>query len=88
MSGLPVISGKQCIKALEKIGFVVKRQSGSHVILRRNDPYCQISVPNHKVLDRGTLRAKSDSLIFRSKNSKRIFNRFFEYNLNEEMFII
>lgn len=39
------------------MGFYVKRQEGSHIILRRDDPFTQIVVPNHKQLDRGTLRA-------------------------------
>ena len=55
MSYMPVISGKECVAALEKIGFYVRRQSGSHIILRNDDPFCQITVPNHKTLDRGTL---------------------------------
>ncbi|RAM48449.1 MAG: hypothetical protein C6Y22_27750 [Hapalosiphonaceae cyanobacterium JJU2] len=33
MSKLPVISGAECVKALEQIGFNVDRQRGSHVIL-------------------------------------------------------
>ncbi|NJL90637.1 MAG: type II toxin-antitoxin system HicA family toxin [Coleofasciculaceae cyanobacterium SM2_1_6] len=57
MSKLPVISGRECIKALEKIGFVVDRQRGSHVILVREDPRTTVSVPDHQELDRGTLRA-------------------------------
>ncbi len=57
MSKLPVISGKKCVKALQKAGFVIKRQHGSHIILRRNNPFSQLVVPNHKELDRGTLRA-------------------------------
>ncbi len=57
MNKLPVISGQECIKALSKAGFFVKRQEGSHIIVRRQDPFCQTVVPNHKVLDRGTLRA-------------------------------
>ena len=57
MSPLPVISGRQLVRALEKIGFVVKRQQGSHMILRREDPFTQTVVPVHKELDRGTLRA-------------------------------
>jgi len=57
MSRLPQISGKQCIKALSKAGFYFKRQEGSHIILRRDDPFAQLVVPNHKELDRGTLRA-------------------------------
>ncbi|MCY7278060.1 MAG: type II toxin-antitoxin system HicA family toxin [Phormidesmis sp. CAN_BIN44] len=57
MSRLPVISGADCVKAFEQIGFVVDRQRGSHIILVRADPRTTITVPNHKELDRGTLRA-------------------------------
>jgi predicted RNA binding protein YcfA (HicA-like mRNA interferase family) len=57
MSKLPLISGRKCIKALEKVGFYIKRQTGSHIILRRDDPFTQVVVPDHKELDRGTLLA-------------------------------
>ena len=57
MSKLPVVSGAQCIKALERAGFVIYRQRGSHFTLIRADPKAQTTVPNHKELDRGTLRA-------------------------------
>ena len=57
MSTLPRISGRECVKVLEKKGFLFKRQEGSHIILRRNTPFGQVVVPDHKELDRGTLRA-------------------------------
>ncbi len=57
MNRLPRISGKECVAALRKVGFYEKRQQGSHVILRRDSPFVQIVVPDHKELDRGTLRA-------------------------------
>ena len=57
MSKLPRISGRQCVRALEKAGFFVRRQEGSHIILRRSEPFAQVVVPDHKELDRGTLRA-------------------------------
>jgi predicted RNA binding protein YcfA (HicA-like mRNA interferase family) len=57
MTKLPRISGRECVRALEKGVFFFKRQEGSHIILRRNDPFAQIVVPDHKELDRGTLRA-------------------------------
>jgi predicted RNA binding protein YcfA (HicA-like mRNA interferase family) len=57
MSGLPRISGRECVKALNKIGFYLKRQEGSHMVLRQDDPFGQVVVPDHKELDRGTLRA-------------------------------
>jgi len=57
MSKLPRVSGQECYKALLKAGFSFKRQHGSHIILRRDDPYAQVVVPDHKELDSGTLRA-------------------------------
>jgi len=57
MSKLPRISGRECVKALERAGFYFKRQTGSHIVLRRDDPLAQVVVPDHKELDRGTLRA-------------------------------
>ncbi|MCX5965848.1 MAG: type II toxin-antitoxin system HicA family toxin [Cyanobacteria bacterium] len=57
MSKLPVISGADCIKALEKIDFVVNRQRGSHITLVRQDPSIQLTVPNHKTVAKGTLRS-------------------------------
>ncbi len=57
MSRLPVISGTDCVKALEKIGFAVYRQRGSHITMVRQNPPTQTTIPNHKELDKGTLRA-------------------------------
>ncbi len=57
MTKLPVVSGRQCVKTLEKHGFYFKRQEGSHIILRRDKPFAQVVVPDHKELDRGTLRS-------------------------------
>lgn len=57
MSQLPRLSGRELVKALAKVGFLPIRQHGSHIILRRVDPWCQTVIPDHKELDRGTLRA-------------------------------
>ncbi|MHB1287224.1 MAG: type II toxin-antitoxin system HicA family toxin [Leptospirales bacterium] len=57
MTGLPVISGQECIRRLKRGSFSFKRQEGSHIILRRDQPFAQVVVPDHRVLDRGTLRA-------------------------------
>ena len=57
MSKLPQVSGKNCLKALSKVGFFVKRQKGSHIIVCRNEPFAEVVIPNHKTLDKGTLRA-------------------------------
>ena len=57
MSKLPVISGRKCVKALKNVGFYFKRRESSHIILRRDEPFSQIVIPDHEELDRGTLRA-------------------------------
>ena len=57
MSKLPQASGSDVVRALQKIGFTVRRQHGSHIILRRDNPFAQTVVPNHRQIDRGTLRA-------------------------------
>jgi len=57
VSRLPQVSGPEVVRALQKIGFFVRRQHGSHIILRRDTPFAQTVVPNHRQIDRGTLRA-------------------------------
>jgi predicted RNA binding protein YcfA (HicA-like mRNA interferase family) len=57
MSKLPQLSGHECVAILHRFGFRILRQRGSHIVLRRDDPFAQVIVPNHKELDRGTLRA-------------------------------
>jgi predicted RNA binding protein YcfA (HicA-like mRNA interferase family) len=57
MSKLPVVSGWECVKALQKIGFVIRRQTGSHIVMKRLDPKAQVVVPNHDALDKGTLKS-------------------------------
>ena len=57
MSHLPRISGRDCISAFRKAGFSIIRQHGSHVVLKKSDPFVQIVIPDHKELDTGTLRA-------------------------------
>jgi predicted RNA binding protein YcfA (HicA-like mRNA interferase family) len=56
MTKLPRISGGNCAKALEKIGFRFIRQKGSHMVYRRDDPYAQVIIPDHKEIHAGTLR--------------------------------
>ena len=61
MSKLPRgISGKEVIKALQRAGFYVKRQKGSHIILRRDNPFAQVVVPDHKGIDTGTIASILD----------------------------
>jgi predicted RNA binding protein YcfA (HicA-like mRNA interferase family) len=50
------ISGRDLVKALGRVGFVVARQRGSHIILRRVEPFSRVVVPDHKHIRVGTLR--------------------------------
>ena len=54
MPELPVISGKEMVLVLEKLGYEMKRRRGSHMMMRKTGKL--IVVPNHKELRRGTLR--------------------------------
>lgn len=53
MPKLPRTSGAAIVKALERLGFVKVRQSGSHVIMRRGTKGCV--VPMHSEVKVGTL---------------------------------
>lgn len=57
MAKLPTdLSGREVRAALERAGFVFRRQTGSHMILRRDEPYARAVVPDHKQVRTGTLR--------------------------------
>ncbi len=61
MSKLPRgLSGKEVVKALERAGFYIKRRKGSHIVLRRDNPFAQVVVPDHKSIDMGTLSSILD----------------------------
>jgi hypothetical protein len=53
MPKFPGLSGVDIIKAFQKLGFVVVRQSGSHVVMKRIGQGCVI--PNHKEVKVGTV---------------------------------
>ena len=58
MTKLPLVSGREAVAALCRAGYGVDHQTGGHIILRHVDPpYRRLSIPNHKELARGTLRA-------------------------------
>jgi predicted RNA binding protein YcfA (HicA-like mRNA interferase family) len=57
MTGLPVVSGAEAVRRFERAGWIVARRKGSHVMLTRRDMPVTLSVPQHRTLDRGLLRA-------------------------------
>ena len=58
MSVLPLVSGRQVVSALAKLGYEKDRQKGSHIVLRQAVyPHRRLVVPDHKEVAKGTLRA-------------------------------
>ena len=53
MPKLPRVGSRECLGALQRMGFSVARQRGSHIVLRRGSSGCV--VPNHKEIRTGTL---------------------------------
>ena len=56
MARLPLISGDDFVKAVTRIGFTWDRTQGSHMILI-GPAGRRLSVPRHRELGRGLLRA-------------------------------
>lgn len=59
MSRLPVASGRDVVAALQRLGYQIARQRGSHMRLRHpSDPRRKpTTVPDHRELKPGTLHA-------------------------------
>ena len=57
MSHLPVLSGRRVVKVFESFGWQVARQRGRHIILIKPGHISTLSVPNHREVARGSLRA-------------------------------
>jgi len=54
---LPLLSGREVARALERLGWEVVRRRGSHIILVKRGHIATLSVPDHREIARGTLRA-------------------------------
>jgi predicted RNA binding protein YcfA (HicA-like mRNA interferase family) len=58
MPGLPILSGREVVSALRRLGFEVHHQRGSHVVMRHvGDPARRAVVPMHPELRKGTLNS-------------------------------
>ena len=55
MPKLPSVSGKKVIKSLNKMGFVVVRQRGSHVFMQKGEQ--SVTVPLHNPVKKSTLKS-------------------------------
>jgi len=52
-----IFSGREIVKALHRIGFIVDHQRGSHIFLHNLEKNISIIVPNHKEVKKGTLNS-------------------------------
>jgi predicted RNA binding protein YcfA (HicA-like mRNA interferase family) len=57
MAALPSVSGERAVRVFQKAGWVKDRQRGSHVILIKPGHAASLSVPEHREIAPGTLRA-------------------------------
>ena len=57
MASLPVLSGREVVKAFTQDGWQTARQRGSHIILIKSGSMVTLSVPDHREVAKGTLRS-------------------------------
>lgn len=57
MPQVPILRPHEVVKALERLGWQVARQRGSHIILTKPGHIATLSIPNHPTVARGTLRS-------------------------------
>lgn len=57
MASLPILSGREVVRAFSKNGWQMVRQRGSHMILVKDGNMATLSVPDHREVARGTLRS-------------------------------
>jgi predicted RNA binding protein YcfA (HicA-like mRNA interferase family) len=57
MGTLANISGKEAVKAFAKAGWNTVGQVGSHLMMTKSGQRANLSIPQHKELSVGTLRA-------------------------------
>lgn len=75
MSKLPLVTAKELVKVLNKLGFEFKRQEGSHMFFEHSDGRTTV-IPNHpgEDIDRGLLNkiVKHDLKITREEFLKYV----------------
>jgi predicted RNA binding protein YcfA (HicA-like mRNA interferase family) len=65
-----LISGKKLVRVFEKLGYEKVSQKGSHIKMKNYDNGRVAIIPNHKELDRWTLR----TILRQAEISEQDFN--------------
>ncbi|MEA1985271.1 MAG: type II toxin-antitoxin system HicA family toxin [Euryarchaeota archaeon] len=74
MNKLPVLSGKDVVKALTSLGYYVRSQKGSHIHLRHPERPA-LTIPNHKEIAPGTLRTIIKQSGFTVEDFRELLNK-------------
>ena len=74
MARLPMISGDEYVRAISRAGFLWDHTEGSHMILLHADSR-RLSVPRHRELGRGLLRALIHDAGITREEFVRLHNR-------------
>lgn len=56
MHPLPIVSGKQAVRAFQRAGWLVTRRESSHTVLTMKGRMANLSIPDHREIDRGLLK--------------------------------
>ncbi len=57
MPRLPRLNGGETVRNFERLGWSVARRRGSHIVMTKPGESATLSVPNHAVVAKGTLRS-------------------------------
>jgi len=57
MPPLPVLSGREVVRVFAALGWDVARRRGSHIVLAKDGHLATLSVPDHRIVAKGTLRS-------------------------------
>ncbi|MCY7273259.1 MAG: type II toxin-antitoxin system HicA family toxin [Phormidesmis sp. CAN_BIN44] len=56
-SAVPVLSGREVVRVFRSLGWEAVRQTGSHIIMVKDEELATLSVPDHREVAKGTLRS-------------------------------
>lgn len=57
MPSLPILSGREVVRAFEQDGWKLSRRRGSHMVMIKPGQMATLSIPDHREVARGTLRS-------------------------------
>ena len=73
ISELPLCSGQQATRVLERFGWVIRGER-SHIILTKSGEPLHLSIPNHHEVDRYLLHQELRKARISDKEFRRVFD--------------